>query len=1017
MSEVKLIQSKVFVFSICLIILISGIFSLSKNNVQLLPDVEPPKISFSVFWPGASENFIISEIVKPYEDSILGKLNHFESLKVTTKSETATFEVTFSFGSDLDKAEKELSSLLTRVRTLPSNVTPITFRRGGTNVSNRVVGSYFITSDSGFFSEKQLGLINTLALNKFKMLKGVESVELNPTLDKQLQITLDMNQLYQRNLSFEMVRNIVSNILDQPVIRLYEKESVITAKFKQTDSLEDIRRTPISYVNGVPILLQDVAVVLIEPVIKTATARYNGQEAISMRILRENGANLLDVQHLVNEVLELESDAIQAHGITYLLSFDTSLFIKRAIVWILGSLATGFLLTLVVSYIFFRRIYPTLLGTIITVLSTCGIFSVLAITNTSINVISLAGIAFASGMFVDGVLIFIEHLDRMAIEDRTTLEKIRLALGKLAPALFASTLTTVIVFLPVLIHDGVESQLFKGLALAITSGLLFSFILTLLITPFFAQHFLPYRKRVIDNPYPALIESITSMLSSKKRSALVFCILLLSSGVLIFALFPQLGYLPTVKRDAVDVYISIPGSNRLESIEKRIVEPLNNVLKKVPEIVSVKNDYVIGWPFFVTAAVRVENRDNIHEVINYLNTELRLKLPKMRVVVMQGELLGGFESNNNIEVDLYLYDKTWLSKNIAEVYELFKDTIPSVSVNITPNIESNITEYEFTPNIMQLRNLELNNDALKNIVKAVGKSDFIGKWSYGGDVLNAYLSMSYSDSNINGIPYVASNGVRTFVGELISMKESQTLPSLIRINGMNAAKINLRINDPELTVSAVMADLKNKLVPKMKLMLGDKGFISVAGSAASLSKAKLFLLAMFVFSIMAFLIIVALLLKSLRTSFYVLISLIPSLAGSILGFYLLSEFYHSDFNILTMLGFVITLGIVANNSILLVDEIQRCSLDVNIENAIVMGIRKRIRGITISSVTTVLGMLPLLFFPSDASSVYQGIAAVIIGGMIVNLITVLFITASTIHLFGIGVKTGESVVPVICEGR
>ncbi|WP_445947030.1 hypothetical protein, partial [Shewanella sp.] len=80
-------------------------------------------------------------------------------------------------------------------------------------------------------------------------------------------------------------------------------------------------------------------------------------------------------------------------------------------------------------------------------------------------------------------------------------------------------------------------------------------------------------------------------------------------------------------------------------------------------------------------------------------------------------------------------------------------------------------------------------------------------------------------------------------------------------------------------------------------------------------------------------------------------------------------------------------------------------------------IRKRIRGITISSVTTVLGMLPLLFFPSDASSVYQGIAAVIIGGMIVNLITVLFITASTIHLFGIGVKTGESVVPVICEGR
>ncbi|NOU51403.1 efflux RND transporter permease subunit [Pseudoalteromonas sp. JBTF-M23] len=998
-----------FVISICTIIFIFGGFCILKNKVQLLPDIEPPKISFSVAWPGATEEFLISDVVKPYEDSILGKLDHFEALKVTTKAESASFEVTFAFGTDLDEAEKELASLLSRARPLPLNIKALLFRHGGSNVSNRVVGSYFITSELGEFSQEQLRLINNLASHKFKLLRGVEEVELNPLLENQLQVRLDMEKLYQLHLSFEKVRSIVSNMLTQPVTRLYEGDSVITAKFKQTSSLDDIRQTPVSYVNGVAILLQDIAEVSVEPIIQTATARYNGQQAIAMRILRDAEANLIEVQHLVDSVLVQEANVIRSSGLSYNLSFDTGLFIERAIVWILGSLATGFLLTLLVSYVFFKRIQPTLLGGLITLLSTCGVFIVLSLTNTSINVISLAGITFATGMFVDGVLIFVEYLDRLKKEQKSTLEKINQALNKLVPALFASSLTTVIVFVPVIFSDGAEGQLFRGLSLAITSGLIFALLFTILITPFFALRYLPHREAAGELAFIWVVKVIKTMLVTKKRSATVLTALILFSFVGLIGLFPSISYLPSVKRDAVDVYIPVSGSNRIEAVDRDIIEPLNQVLQTIPGHIELKNNYVIGWPFFATAAVRLENTDQLPELLTYLKDTLKEELPQQRVIVLQGELLGGAESSNNIEVNLFVNDKHWLGTHIEQIREMVTETLPGVSLRVTPGIDKAVSEYELTPNLAQLRHLNVGNEELKNLVKAIGQADFIGKWNDSDEVLNGYITLKETNSKIENIPYVASNGVRSFVGELMSIEESRELPSLIRLNGTKTVTLSLRITDKQLTVSDVMDKLESDLVPQLKSLVADKGFISVEGSAASLTKTKLFLAVMLLFVVVAFFVIVAGLFKSVKLSVYVLVSLMPALCGSILAYQALGLFTPVDFNVLTMLGFAIMLGIVANNSILLVDAMQQgFAAHHDLLAAIVAGTQERVRAVVISSLTTILGMLPLLLFPSDASQIYQGIAAIIVGGITINLLTVLFVIPASAHLFGLStVKNGS----------
>jgi multidrug efflux pump subunit AcrB len=985
---------------LCVLTVFLGVLCAYNNKIQLLPNVEPPKISFFVIWPGASENFLITDVVQPYEEAILGRLERLESLKVTTRPERASFEVTFSFGTNLEEAESKLAALLSRARTLPLNVKPLTFHHGGTNVSNRVVGSYFITSESSEFSPKQLSVISNLAKQKFKLLPGVESVELNPALESQLQIRLDMNKLYQLNLSFDAIRQIVGGLLTQPVIQLYENERVITAKFKPTTLLEDIRQIPIAHVDGVSILLQDVAQVEVGPITQTAVSRFNGQEAIAMRILRYADANLIEVQKKVDEVLAQEAVTLDSAGLIYNLSFDTSIFIERAIFWIIGSLATGFILTTFVSYCFFRRFKPTILATLVILLSTCGVLIVLYLTKTSINVISLAGITFATGMFVDGVLIIVEYLDRLKPDKRSSLERTRSSLNKLVPALLVSTITTVIVFIPIIFSQGAESQLFKGLSLVIASGLLFALFFTVLLVPFFAEYFGQPEPRS-EIAFPFVTNAVRSLIKSK-RSSVFFVIFLVGGSLLSLSIFiPSLSYLPSVKRDTVDVYIPLSGDLRIETVQHNIVGPINDILQAVPSEIIVKNNYVIAWPHFATAAVRLNDSKQIPALIPYLQQSLKEHLPSNRVLVLQGELLGGLESANDIEINLYVSDQQWLAENISIVRNIIESALPDISIRVIPDVERFVKEYEFSPNLLSLRDSGITNDELTNLFRTIGKSDFIGKWKSDDEVVNAYITIEDNYQDVANIPYVSRNGVRTYMGSLTNIKTSDVLPSLNRLNGSAALTISLRPTSNERTVSSVLAVLEQDVAPAIRQLMGDKGYIGIEGSASSLSKTKWFLALLLFFIVLSFIVILAFLFRSIKLSMYVLLSLIPALAGGILAYNFLSFVTMSDFNVLTMLGFAIMLGIVANNSILLVDAANNVSAHCSDCDAILFAVNERVRAIVISSLTTVLGILPLLLFPSEASQLYQGIAAIIVGGIVVNLLTVLFLTAATIRIFGL----------------
>ncbi|MBZ2163250.1 efflux RND transporter permease subunit [Alteromonas stellipolaris] len=986
----------------CGLLLLAGGWSLYNNKIQLLPDVEPPKISFVMQWPGASEDFLIAEVVKPYEDAILGRLEHFRQLKVTSKPQRVSFEVEFKQGTDLMEAERALSALLARARPLPQNVKPLEYRHGGLNVSNRVVGSYFITANSTQFSLEQIKLIKDIAEQQLKLLPGMDKVELNPLPESQLTVKLDLNKLYLHGLSFIEVRRILSGILSQPVATLFENDRVITAKFQPDQQLNEIAATPVAFVNGTTVRLEDVAAVAVKPVRANASVRYNGDPAIAMRLLRTPEANLLEVQRWVDEVLAGNQSQITASGLNYHLSFDTAVFIERAIYWVVGSIFIGFVLSLLVSWLFFRRIKPTLLAALITVLSMCGILVMLNLMGTSINVISLAGITFAVGMFVDGVLIFVEYLDRLPKQQKETVALQRKALRKLVPALAASTFTTVVVFLPVIFSQDAQGQLFGGLSLVIVTGLILALALTLLITPWFGAKYLSSEAVRPACDYRRQVNFITSMLEKKSYSLTCFLVLLIGCTVGAVIMLPSMSYLPSVKRDAIDVYIPLSGADTVEKVERVYVEPLSKVLAEVGETTSLKNHYALGWRGLVTGAVRLEDSSQIPVVIKQLKARLKELFPKTRVIVVQGDLFGGLQNGNNIDIVLSVADKLWLADNASKIIGLVKDNITGVAPRFIPNIETKLPEMSFVPSIAGMQQAGVTIFELKQLVSALGQSDFIGKWHHQGEVVDGLVAIEQASADLFDLPLVTDSGVHATLGSFLEVEKSTQAPSLHRINGSGAVTLSLRFTAPALTVSDVMSQLEQKVLPQLRKMIGAKGLVEVKGSGAGLNQTKRFLSATMGFVLLGFLLIVSFLFKSLRMALYVLCSLPAALFGAVLGFVLLSRFTAADFNVLTMLGFMIMLGVVANNAILLVDAIERGYRQHTVlMTAIAEGMASRFRAILVSTLTTVLGMLPLLLLPSTAAQIYQGIAAVIVGGILFNLISVFWLIPAMVRLFGL----------------
>ena len=427
-------------------------------------------------------------------------------------------------------------------------------------------------------------------------------------------------------------------------------------------------------------------------------------------------------------------------------SFDPSVFIKRAIKLLTSNLLIGIMLAVGALWLFLRRARATLIIAAAIPISLMATIVMLNLFGRSINVISLAGLAFATGMVLDAAIVVLENFVRLREEGRSAMQAAETAVAQVFGALFASTVTTVAIFIPIMFFEDVEGQLFADLALTIAIAVSFSLIVAVTLLPTGARLFIKndapinaVKKRSFVDPIADFIMRATA--TNSRRLGIVAA--LTGAPILVgFLLWPQLNYLPPVKRDAVDAFISFPSGASLDLVREEfaevVVERLQPYMDGEKEP-ALRNYYLFTGDWGGNTGVRILDQSRIDEMVEIVNTEILAGFPDTRAFARQGDLFGNFGAQGSIRLQLQAADYDALTAAIPTATEIVQSALPGAQVWPNPDPQVVTPELRIIPNDRRIAEVGMTRESVARAVRALGDGAWLGEFFHQDGRIDIFL--------------------------------------------------------------------------------------------------------------------------------------------------------------------------------------------------------------------------------------------------------------------------------------
>ena len=985
------------VIVIAAMMVLLGILMLTKLPVQLFPAIERPQLAVQTFWRAASPSEIESEIIEPIEEVMQG-ISGLEELRSFSNPSFGFVSLEFALETDMDHALIDVISRLNRLPPLPQDADrPQVLMNGGDPSGETLIYLFTqFTEDSKLSQGDYVTFIEDEVVPRLEAVEGVSrvSVEAGSGFGEQLQIEFDAVRAAELGISINQIARVIGRTVDSSGGYLEVGRRRYLLNFQGRYEPSELAAQIIDWRDGRPVTVGDIATVRVAPPPATQVVYQNGNPAVGMRIVRNSGANVLATIDRLTETLdELNAGILAEKGISIQKSFDPSVFIKRAINLLTTNLFVGVLLAVGVLWWFLRQVRATMLIALTIPVCLLTTIIVLALFGRTVNVISLAGLAFATGMVLDAAIVVLENIVRL----RERGEKPNLAsligAGQVWGALLASTATTVAIFVPILFLKDVEGQLFADLALTIAIGVGISLIVAVTILPVAAEHWL--KKLPVNDDAGGGAKRFAGKLMTltgtpMRRLGLI--VGLMSGAVaLSWALLPNLNYLPPVKRDAIDAFMLFPSGANVETIDKEIaqviVERLEPYMKGEKEP-ALRNYYIITFPNGAagTLGVRAKDQEKVEDLQKLINEEILVGFPDVFAFGQQGNLFGGFGGGGSVQLNIQSKDLEALRDVTSTAMQLVQDNLPGsrAQPNPDPNVIS--PELKIHPNDRRLAEVGFTRNDVANIVRALGDGMWLGEHFDGERRVDMILkSQEWAEPEmLESVPISTPRGGTVVLGDLVQIERGVGPTFVQRLDRKRTVTLN--INQPDgMALEDMVNILKEKVEPQLKPLLPPDGIISYGGDADSLDRAVGSLSLNFVLALGLLFMILAALFRSARDAFFVVITIPLATVGGVLALKILNLVSFAPLDLLTMIGFIILLGLVVNNAILLVAQTRSGEEDgLTRDEAVERALALRIRPIFMSTLTSIMGMLPLVLFPGAGSAIYRGMATTIVGGMTVS---------------------------------
>ena len=990
-----------------LLVCLFGMLSLHELPLQLFPDIDRPQITIQTNWRAASSEEVESELLEPQERVLQGTPG-LEQLEGNAGPGGAFVNLTFAIGTDMKSALVEVLGRMNRVPPLPRDADRPVVQMGN-NDANQSLTWFFVQLLPGTPGpvENYRQFLDNTVRPRLESVPGVAGVQINAGPPDEVRISVDLAKAAAMGISITDIAARAAAATDVSGGQVEVGRRQYTLRFTGRYTPDQLGELVLAMRDGHQIKLGDVATIEVRPPDRQFYGYQNGNPAIGLQILRQSGANVLGTLDEVKRVVaELRDGPLKAKGLGIEQSFDSGLFIRRAVSLLSENLIVGALLALICVWWFMRDGRATLL--IATSIPICLLttFIVLHLTGRSLNVISLAGLAFAVGMVVEGAIVVSGNIIRLKENGMTPVDAALAGTRQVLPALFASTVTTIAVFLPVLFLRDEEGQIFADLALTISIAVAISIVVAITVLPAAAGGWLKAKKLSshYGDGWPWLTESILKLTDSRPKQIGWIGALLVVPLILCWVFLPRLDYLPPVKRAAIDANFSFPPSMSPEVVNREIVPKILERMapymkgEKQPQL---KNWYLLTWPGGGTIGARVVDETRIGELEKIIRDQVIVGLPDTRAFASEGDLFGGFGGSvRSIAMHLSSDDAKGLEKAAEAGRQLLEKTFPGANVQAFPNTDSGQPELRAVPNDRRIAESGWDRASLGTVVRSLGDGAWLGEYFNGETRVPIILRAPAGSSpeQLAEAPLVTPNGQVVPLGDLVRLDTVMGPTNIRRLD--HRRTISLTIDPPaNLSLEDALATLEKDVVPKLRAAMPPDGAIRMAGSADRLQQVVLTMAKNFALALLVLLLIMAALFKSVRDAVVVMLTVPLALIGGMVGLRVLGLFAFQPLDLLSMIGFVMMIGVIVNHAILLVDLTREAqNSGHSLEESIRIGLNQRLRAILASTMTGALGALPMAVNPGPGSVIYRGLAAVNVGGVVISLVFSLLLLPSLMRL-------------------
>ncbi|WP_145272440.1 efflux RND transporter permease subunit [Planctomycetes bacterium SV_7m_r] len=1057
-------------------VVLFGCIALWQIPIQLTPEVKKPTISVSVVWPGASPYEVEHEIVQSLEE----QLKDIKGMtKMTSWSHYSQGSVTMEFpvGTDITLAMLELNSRINQLREFPDDAfEPII---STANLSDRPVCWYVLSprvpSDaelrdfvrrhphldavcqplldahkwdlrlyrinqlSGEFPEigdlveiadirKTRRFIDEHVKSRFDRVRGVADTFLMGGQAEEMQVIVDPERLAARGLTIDDLRTALrSRNKDTSGGEIWDgKRRYVVRTLGQFSAPTQIERTIIATQDDVTTYVGDVAKVRLGYRRATDSYRRGGSELIGLGVLPETGSNVLEIVDELRAVsTELNEGLLAQRGMKLTEVWSDADYIDSSVGLVKQNIVIGGILTVLVLLAFLRSARSTIVIAIAVPTSIVGTFLILRLLGRSLNVVSLAGLAFAVGMIVDNSVVVLENIYRKFQRGATPREAAIQGTREVWGAVLASTLTTLAVFVPVLFTQEEAGQLFRDIALAISAAVGLSLIVSITLIPTASARLLASGQdsdrsasnTVVDRAAKGFVCWVANtnqwLLASMLRRLTIVTVFVSGALFVCWCLFPDVEYLPDGNKARVMCKLHPPpGYNvdKTEAISRKLFEkflPYWEVDPSSPEaqqldLPALSDLLVRAQPHEVMVQVQTEDPAKIRQWIPVLQS-LSAEIPDMRGSAYQLSLFPG--SSRKIDIELTGPDLDAVIRLAQQVQQRIETAIPDSRTSAVPGLWNANPELHVLPHWDRVAEVGINATELGYIVDALTDGAFVADYTTEGEKIDLRIIGDGSDAS-----YLQDLGNRTVVtrdaslvtlSSLAEFKISSGPPSIRHIERRRAITVEVRPPDG-VSLGRALEVVQRDVIDVMKaegaLPAGLQ--VSLGGTADRLSDSWQAMR----FNLLLALVITYLLMAGLFESWVyplVIILTVPlAAAGGVACLWLANWWTDQPLDIITMLGFVILIGTAVNNAILIVHHsIGHLSAGkLSSQEAVVESVRSRIRPIFMTTGTTVLGLFPLVVMPGAGSELYRGLGCVVLGGLVVSTMLTLFLVPSFFSL-------------------